>query len=151
MYVFVWSVPCVCSILFWTATGRQISVIHSNIKYHRNRYSHSWFGTRVKIDALPYIHTYVNIYITYVTYRQSEPKCAFYNYIRYAKWVAIRIRTASAACLPILAHSFSYCTYFSYVLVGRDIGVPFPVGLRLFFSPRRPDRNRGPPNLPSSG
>jgi hypothetical protein len=33
----------------------------------------------------------------------------------------------------------------------RGVGVRIPVGSRIFFSPRRPDRLWGPPNLVSSG
>jgi hypothetical protein len=38
-----------------------------------------------------------------------------------------------------------------YGLDGRGVGVPVPVGSRIFSSPRRPDRLWGPPNLLSSG
>jgi hypothetical protein len=33
----------------------------------------------------------------------------------------------------------------------RDVGVRVPVGSRIIFSPRRPDRHWGPPNLLSNG
>jgi hypothetical protein len=38
-----------------------------------------------------------------------------------------------------------------YGLDDRGIGVPVPVGSRIFSSPRRPDRLWGPPNLLSNG
>jgi hypothetical protein len=38
-----------------------------------------------------------------------------------------------------------------YGLDDRGVGVQFPVGVRIFISPRRPDRLWGPPNLPSNG
>jgi hypothetical protein len=38
-----------------------------------------------------------------------------------------------------------------YRLDGRGVGVRVPVGLRIFFSPSRPDRLWGPPNLLSNG
>jgi hypothetical protein len=38
-----------------------------------------------------------------------------------------------------------------YRLDERGIGVQVPVGSRIFFSPRRPDRLWGPPNILSSG
>jgi hypothetical protein len=33
----------------------------------------------------------------------------------------------------------------------QEVGVRVPVGARMFTSPRRPDRMRGPPNLLSNG
>jgi hypothetical protein len=39
----------------------------------------------------------------------------------------------------------------SYGLDERGVGVRVPVGLRMFSSPRRPDRLWGPPNLLSNG
>jgi hypothetical protein len=38
-----------------------------------------------------------------------------------------------------------------YRLDDREVGVRVPVGSRIFFSPRRPDRLWGPPSLLSNG
>jgi hypothetical protein len=38
-----------------------------------------------------------------------------------------------------------------YGLDDRGVGVQFPVGSRIFSSPRRPDRLWGPPSLLSNG
>jgi hypothetical protein len=38
-----------------------------------------------------------------------------------------------------------------YWLNGRGVGVRVPAGSRIFSSPHRPDRLRGPPNLLSNG
>jgi hypothetical protein len=43
------------------------------------------------------------------------------------------------------------CIATNYGLDVRGIGVPVPVGLRIFSSPRLPNRLWGPPNLLSNG
>jgi hypothetical protein len=94
-----------------------------------------------------------------------RPVCSgFYNLVRFncAPFFASCRRhlvltvTCRDACRCAVYVSFSICGISSldrtgYGLDDRGVGVRVPVRSRIFFSPRRPDRLWGPPNLLTNG
>jgi hypothetical protein len=54
-------------------------------------------------------------------------------------------------CILCCSPTSSVGSATGYGLDDRWVGVQVPVGSRIFFSPRRPDRHWGPPNLLSKG
>jgi hypothetical protein len=70
--------------------------------------------------------------------------------IRYWTWI-LAVLTEGLVFFSISRRDSVVSIATIYGLDDREVGVRVPVGSRIFTSPNRPDRLRGPPNLLSNG